>query len=104
MVFQCVIPIILCFISMGYGNLYLFTLGPGEFQLSGGNLYVDLLCRPAADNAIAFFNALAEFAYDMETQPCLIRFLNFKYMYMIRIHVSILFFSINQGDGNKSFT
>lgn len=27
-----------------------------------------LLCRPGADNAMAFFNALAEFAYDMDTE------------------------------------
>ena len=55
-------------------TFFFFTLGPGDMQLSGDNLYVDLLCRPAADNAIAFFNALAEFAYDMETQPCLMYF------------------------------
>lgn len=51
-------------------------------QLSGDNLYVDLLCRPAADNAIAFFNALAEFAYDMETQPCLMYFSLSIYIYI----------------------
>ena len=66
-------------------TFFFFTLGPGDMQLSGDNLYVDLLCRPAADNAIAFFNALAEFAYDMETQPCLMYFsfcIIYIYMYM----------------------
>ena len=35
---------------------------PKYATVSGG-----LLCRPGADNAMAFFNALAEFAYDMDT-------------------------------------
>lgn len=66
-------------------TFFFFTLGPGDMQLSGDNLYVDLLCRPAADNAIAFFNALAEFAYDMETQPCLMYFSLSIYIYIYAV-------------------